>query len=196
MKIFKVLFCVSILMALCLTANSAVVMKLNFDSATGTDFAEYTLGPKDTPTTATVTFPPTPEDAFPHAYHQPGARNYGVMGGVDTENYPDIVTPSTLGFQGGNAFYTCTGDVLDSQQHIGWFITQSNAPEVTGSFTAEAIVMTEKLSGIQDSEHSLQPFFGSHTIDAPRSESNTWSSDSINYPDQAANPGRGASWAF
>jgi hypothetical protein len=137
-------------------------VRLTFDSNPVTDAEQYTPYRCDIPTTATIYF------------RKPwvGAeRDYGHMQpdpGVDTGNYPDIVVPPTEGPQGGNAFFTCLGDVGNSQQHVGWYITDSSVPPVTGDFTAEAVFMLAKIGTtsdpVVDSEYSLHNIFGTEMI--------------------------------
>jgi len=155
------------LLALGLTAQSANVLLLNFDTATIVDDATYDFGTADIPASGTVSI----------YFNKPwvgSERDYGLMPpdpGTDTGNYPDIVDipAGTAGFQADQkAFWTCTGDVGDSQQHIGWYINSSNVISVSGDFTAEALFMLAKietsLDPIEDSEYGLHNIFGTDMI--------------------------------
>jgi len=162
MKLLKVFIGISVILMLCLSANAALVLRLNFDSAPVVKAENYTLGAQDTPSTVTVHFTRTPPGS---------ARDYGDMQpeGTHTLHFPSIVTPTTPGFQGGNAFFTCLGSALDSQQHVGYYIDKGYAFSMSGDFTAESIFMVEKIGTptdtVVDSEYSLQDFFGTAMID-------------------------------
>jgi len=155
----------SLLLPVVLSQAEEPVLILNFDSAVANDITTYTLGPGDYGVDATI---------YIENYVPTGARrNYGFMQpdpGVDTGNYPDIVTPSTAGFQGGNAFWTCTGNTGDSQQHIGWYLFKDDPAfeGISGDFTAEAIFMLAKIGTdsdpVVDSEYSLHNVFGTEMI--------------------------------
>ncbi len=180
MKRVTEILCVIFVLALGLSAQGATIVYLTFDSATGTNFVNYTLDPADIPTTATIHF---------HKPYVGSERDYGLMPpqpGVDTGNYPDIVTPAVPGWQGGNAFWTCAGNIGDSQQHIGWYITDSAIPTVTGDFTGEAIFMLAKIGTpgdiVYDSEYSLHNVFGTQML--------------AGNPGSGWKPNDGADWKF
>jgi hypothetical protein len=157
----KKVLLIACVMAIAVAAQSATIVHLTFDGATGVDIPTYTTVAGEIATTVTYTFGGLPGSA----------RDYGLMPpdpGTPTGNYPDIVTPTTPGFQGGNALWTCTGNTGDSQQHIGWYITDSAIPQVTGDFTAEAIFMLAKIGTVTDpvvdSEYSLHNVFGTEML--------------------------------
>jgi len=166
-------------MAMALSAYSAQVFVVNFDGSPATDQEYYLQGPGDFGTSISTHFTAS-YTADPADLLAAGARDYGWMWDgsgffvfpdnyFNTGNYPDIVTPSVAGFQGGNAFYTCTGNVGDSQQHIGYYIQKDDPGfSMSGDFTAEAIFMLAKIgqSGdeVADSEYSLHNIFGTETV--------------------------------
>ncbi len=163
MKTLKVFLGISMILLLCLSANAAIVLRLNFDSSTVTRAENYALGPTDTPSTVTVHF---------NKPYAGGERDYGLMPldpGTHTGHYPSIVTPAAAGFQGGNAFFTCLGDATDSQQHIGYYINKGTSFTMSGDFTAEVIFMVNKIGmpptdPVADCEYSLQDVFGTAFI--------------------------------
>lgn len=166
MKRYIILACVLFVLGLAFSANAALVWRLNFDVDPVVNLADYTPGANDFITTPVVS------KTFP-AYLGSGPwRDYGDMQpdpGVHTGNFPDIVTPPTAGFQGGNAFYTCAGSPADPQQHIGYYIAQGGQSwSMTGDFTAEVICMVAKIGTmtdpVADSEYSLQNVFGTTMI--------------------------------
>ena len=155
------------IMVSALTVQGAVIERIYFDSPTGVNIADYTISTGDIPTTVTRTFPKP---------YFGSERDYGLMPpdpGTDTGNYPDIVTPASPGFQGGNAMWTCTGNTGDGQQHIGWYIYDSAKPPINGDFTAEIIFMMAKLGSLSDPvvdcEYSLQNVFGTDMLAFPSS---------------------------
>jgi len=163
--------------------TSGVALLLTFDTTIGTNLATYTPGPGDVPLGVEVS----------REFNKPfvgSERDYGTMppGDIDTGNYPDIVTPSTEGIQGGNAFWTCAGNVGDSQQHIGWYINKNNKISVSGSFTAEAVFMLAKIGTVADPildcEYSLQNIFGTDMLSG--AATGTWAAFHV--------AGSGAAW--
>jgi hypothetical protein len=140
------------------------VLLLNFDSALVVDAATYEFSAGDIPVDGTVSI----------HFNKPtvgSERDYGFLQpdpGVDTGNYPDIVTPATSGIRGGNALWTCTGNTDDPQEHIGWYINSDNIISVSGDFTSEAIFMLAKIgtdsNPVEGSEYSLHNIFGTEMI--------------------------------
>ena len=138
---------------------------LTFDSATIVDDATYDGAARDIPIQCCY------RNLLSIIRQSSKERDYGFLPpdpGTDTGNYPDIVTPATAGFQGGNALWTCTGDSGDSQEHIGWYINSNNGISVDGDFTSEAIFMLAKIGtpsdAVEGSEASLHNIFGTEMI--------------------------------
>ncbi len=148
-------------LALGFSAQSATVLRLNFDSAAVVDDATYDFAGNDTPSSGTVSI----------NFNQPwvGAeRDYGLNhcdDVTDNGNYPDIVDiPSaTPGWQGGRALFTALGTGADPTQHIGWYVNSSNLISVSGDFTAEALFMMNKIEPT-GSEYGLQNIFGNDML--------------------------------
>jgi len=169
------------IMAMAVSAYSAQIFIMNFDAAPAVDLEDYPIGPGDFGTTASIHFP---EQFYTDGYP---ARDYGFNNTpdgtppdyvwpddyTDSGNYPDIVTPTTPGFQGGNAFWTCTGDAGDPQDHIGWYIAKKgdDSFNMSGDFTAEAIFMLAKIGtstdAVAQSEYSLHNIFGTESLNGP-----------------------------
>jgi len=170
MKILHASLAVLFVLGLSLSAQSATVLKLTFDSAPVVDDATYDFISYDIPNSGIVS----------NEFNKPlgSQRDYGwtwTGGGTDfpagynnTGNYPDIVTPATTGIQGGNALFTALGTAGDPTDHIGWYINEDNGISVTGDFTAEAVFMTNVIEPV-GSEYGLQNIFGNDSIvDASR----------------------------
>ena len=148
-------------LALAVSAQSATVLRLNFDSAAAVDSATYKFrSNNDIPPSGVVSV----------HFNKPyvgSERDYGLLpcAATDGGNYPDIVDipPATPAWQAGRALFTAVGSALDPTVHIGWYVNSSNLISVSGDFTAESLFMISRYNPV-GSEYGLQNIFGNDRL--------------------------------
>ena len=163
MKLLVKSLLVVFVLALGVSAQSATVLRLNFDSAAVVDDATYDFAGNDTPSSGTVS-------AHFNKPYVGSERDYGLdhCAATVNGNYPDIVDipGATPAWQGGRALFTAGGtisDPTDPTQHIGWYVNSSNLISVSGDFTAEALFMMSQHNPA-GSEYGLQNIFGNDML--------------------------------